>query len=62
MDKAIKYITELCYGLTDQESIKALARGMFENNKWLEKMGIEPNLWKRGESCENKLYLPYIDI
>jgi succinate dehydrogenase/fumarate reductase flavoprotein subunit len=42
VDAAVQYITELCYGLTDQESIKTLARGMFENNEWLEKMGIEP--------------------
>ena len=42
VDEAVKYITAMCYGLTDQDSIKALARGMFENNEWLEKMGIEP--------------------
>ena len=42
-DAAIEYITALCYGLTDPESIKALARGMFENNEWLEKLGIEPS-------------------
>jgi hypothetical protein len=28
--------------LRDQESIKALAQGMFENNEWLTKMGVEP--------------------
>ena len=42
VDAAVKYITAMCYGLTDQESIKALAQGMFENNEWLKKMGIEP--------------------
>ena len=42
IDSAVKYITALCYGLTDQESIEVLARGMFENNKWLKKMGVEP--------------------
>ena len=42
VETGIKYITSLCYGLTDQESIKALARGMFENNDWLKKMGVEP--------------------
>lgn len=42
VDTAIKYITALCYGLTDQESIRALARGMFENNEWLKRMGIDP--------------------
>ena len=42
VETGIKYITALCYGLTDQESIKALAQGMFENNEWLKKMGVEP--------------------
>jgi succinate dehydrogenase/fumarate reductase flavoprotein subunit len=42
VDEGVKYITALCYGLTDQESIKVLARGMFENNEWLKKMGVEP--------------------
>jgi succinate dehydrogenase/fumarate reductase flavoprotein subunit len=42
VDAAVKYITALCYGLTDPESINALAQGMFENNEWLKKMGIEP--------------------
>lgn len=42
VDEGIKYITALCYGLTDQESIKALAQGMFENNDWLKKLGVEP--------------------
>ena len=42
MDDAVQYITALCYGLTDPDSIEALAHGMFENNEWLEKMGIEP--------------------
>jgi hypothetical protein len=28
--------------LTDLESIKTLAGGMFENNEWLKKLGIEP--------------------
>ncbi|MFC1494873.1 FAD-binding protein [Thermodesulfobacteriota bacterium] len=42
VETGIKYITAMCYGLTDQESIKALAEGMFENNEWLKKMGVEP--------------------
>jgi succinate dehydrogenase/fumarate reductase flavoprotein subunit len=42
VDEAVKYITALCYGLTDQESVKVLAQGMFENNEWLKKLGIEP--------------------
>jgi succinate dehydrogenase/fumarate reductase flavoprotein subunit len=42
MGAAIRYITALCYGLTDQESIKTLAQGMYENNEWLKKLGIEP--------------------
>ncbi len=42
VDEGIKYITALCYGLTDQESIKALAQGLFENNEWLKKLGVEP--------------------
>ena len=42
VDAAVKYITALCYGLTDQKSIKTLARRMFENNDWLKKMGVEP--------------------
>ncbi len=41
VDTGIKYITALCYGLTDKESIKTLASGMFENNEWLKKMGVE---------------------
>ncbi len=40
--EAVKYITALCYGLTDRESIKVLAQGMFENNEWLKKLGVEP--------------------
>jgi succinate dehydrogenase/fumarate reductase flavoprotein subunit len=42
VNEGIKYITALCYGLTDQKSIKALAQGMFENNEWLKKLGVEP--------------------
>jgi succinate dehydrogenase/fumarate reductase flavoprotein subunit len=42
VETGIKYITALCYGLTDQESIKALAQGLFENNEWLKKLGVEP--------------------
>ena len=42
VETGIKYITALCYGLTDQESIKALAQGMFANNEWLKKLGVEP--------------------
>lgn len=42
VETGIKYITAMCYGLTDQESIKALASGMYENNEWLKKMGVEP--------------------
>jgi len=40
--EAVKYITALCYDLTDRESIKVLAHGMFENNEWLKKIGVEP--------------------
>jgi succinate dehydrogenase/fumarate reductase flavoprotein subunit len=40
--EAVKYITALCYGLTDRESIIVLAQGMFENNEWLKKIGVEP--------------------
>jgi len=43
VDTGIKYITALCYGLTDQESIKTLAQGMYENNEWLKKMGAHPS-------------------
>ncbi|MFC1839588.1 FAD-binding protein [Thermodesulfobacteriota bacterium] len=42
VDAAVRYISAMCYGLTDRESIKVLARGMFENNEWLKKMGVEP--------------------
>ncbi len=42
VDAGVQYITALCYGLTDQESIKALAQGMFENDEWLKGMGAEP--------------------
>lgn len=42
VNEGIKYITALCYGLTDQESIKALAQGLSENNDWLKKLGVEP--------------------
>lgn len=38
---ALQYIEALCRGLTDRESIQALAGEMLKLNDWLEKLGIQ---------------------
>ncbi len=40
--EGIEYITALSYGLTDRESIKALAEELAKNNNWLTGLGIVP--------------------
>lgn len=42
LPEAIEHIEALCYGLTDKESIRALAEGMMKLNDWLLKMGVQP--------------------
>jgi succinate dehydrogenase/fumarate reductase flavoprotein subunit len=38
---AVQYIDALSYGLTDMESVQALAEEMMKLNDWLEKLGIK---------------------
>jgi succinate dehydrogenase/fumarate reductase flavoprotein subunit len=40
LPQALEYIGALAYGLTDKESIQALAEEMLKLNAWLEKLGI----------------------
>jgi len=40
--EGIEYITALSYGLTDQESIRALAEELSKNNDWLRGLGVNP--------------------
>ncbi|MDM7997269.1 MAG: FAD-dependent oxidoreductase [Acidobacteriota bacterium] len=42
LPEAIEYIDALCAGLTDKESIQALAEEMMQLNGWLETLGIKP--------------------
>jgi len=42
LPEAVQYIEALCYGLTDSESIRALAEEMMRLNQWLEALGINP--------------------
>lgn len=39
--EGVQYIEALCHGLTDRESIQALAGEMLTLNDWLEKLGIK---------------------
>ncbi|MDY7080376.1 MAG: FAD-binding protein [Chloroflexota bacterium] len=40
--EAVEYIDAMSYGLTDRESIQALAEEMIQINDWLQEFGIEP--------------------
>ena len=40
--QGIEYISAMSYGLTDQESIKALADELYKNNDWLAGLGVVP--------------------
>jgi len=42
LPEALQYIEAMCYGLTDGESIRALAEEMMKLNDWLTKLGITP--------------------
>jgi len=42
LPEAVEYIEALCNGLTDSESIRALAEEMMRLNEWLETLGIKP--------------------
>ena len=39
---ALEYMEALCQGLTDRESLQALAEEMMELNGWLETLGVKP--------------------
>ena len=39
---ALEYMEALCAGLTDRESLQALAEEMLELNVWLESLGVKP--------------------
>jgi succinate dehydrogenase/fumarate reductase flavoprotein subunit len=41
LPEAIQYIEALSFGLTDKESVQALAEEMMQLNAWLEKLGIK---------------------
>lgn len=43
LPEGIEYIEALCHGLTDRESIEALAGEMMELNGWLETLGVKPS-------------------
>jgi len=42
LPEALEYIGALCAGLTDKESIQALAEEMMRLNSWLETLGVKP--------------------
>lgn len=42
LSEALQYMEALCYGLTDKESLQALAEEMLKLNGWLEKLGVKP--------------------
>lgn len=42
LPEALEYIEALCHGLTDSESIEALAGEMMRLNGWLETLGVKP--------------------
>lgn len=42
LPEALQYIEALCAGLTDKESIQALAGEMMQLNAWLETLGVTP--------------------
>jgi len=41
LPEAVQYIDALSYGLTDKESVQALAEEMMKLNDWLEGLGIK---------------------
>ncbi len=42
LPEALEYMEALCAGLTDSESLQALAEEMLKLNGWLESMGVKP--------------------
>ncbi len=42
LPEALQYMEALCSGLTDKESLEALAQEMMQLNGWLEKLGVTP--------------------
>jgi succinate dehydrogenase/fumarate reductase flavoprotein subunit len=40
--EGLQYMEALCYGLTDKESLQALAEEMLKLNDWLGKLGVKP--------------------
>ncbi len=42
LPEAVEYMEALCAGLTDSESLKALAEEMLQLNGWLETLGVKP--------------------
>ncbi len=41
LPEALQYMEALCYGLTDKESLQALAEEMLKLNDWLGKLGVQ---------------------
>jgi len=42
LSEALEYMEALCAGLTDKESLQALAEEMLKLNSWLETLGVKP--------------------
>jgi succinate dehydrogenase/fumarate reductase flavoprotein subunit len=42
LEEGLTYMEALCRGLTDKESLKALAEEMLKLNEWLGKLGVKP--------------------
>ncbi len=42
LPEALQYMEALCFGLTDKESLQALAQEMMKLNDWLSAMGVTP--------------------
>jgi succinate dehydrogenase/fumarate reductase flavoprotein subunit len=42
LPEALQYMEALCQGLTDKESLQALAEEMMKLNGWLEQLGVQP--------------------
>jgi succinate dehydrogenase/fumarate reductase flavoprotein subunit len=42
LPEALEYMQALCIGLTDKESLQALAEEMLKLNAWLETLGVKP--------------------
>jgi hypothetical protein len=41
LPEALQYMEALCHGLTDKESLQALAEEMMKLNGWLEQLGVQ---------------------